>query len=202
MGGSMDFVKDLGRKKESKKFNQIENKNMIENYNNLVEKYNEINSFSEQVVEKYNNLVEKYNKYVEDFEIEKQRYEEDIKTQKDVNFKLENKFTELQKHVDRLLDSYQLLEKENRRLDEVNKSLEKYIEIMDNSKEAPVKNERGAGRKKKYNQEQIERILELRTEGYEYTDIVELLDNEFKDRKWSVKEVKYVFTRYKNSDIN
>ncbi len=198
----MDFVKDLGRKKESKKFNQIENKNMIENYNNLVEKYNEINSFSEQVVEKYNNLVEKYNKYVEDFEIEKQRYEEDIKTQKDVNFKLENKFTELQKHVDRLLDSYQLLEKENRRLDEVNKSLEKYIEIMDNSKEAPVKNERGAGRKKKYNQEQIERILELRTEGYEYTDIVELLDNEFKDRKWSVKEVKYVFTRYKNSDIN
>lgn len=198
----MDFVKDLGRKKENKKFNQIENKNMIENYNNLVEKYNEINSFSEQVVEKYNNLVEKYNKYVEDFEIEKQRYEDDIKTQKDVNVKLENKFTELQKHVDRLLDSYQLLEKENRRLDEVNKSLEKYIEIMDNSKTTPVKNERGAGRKKKYNQEQIDRILELRTDGYEYTDIVELLDSEFKDRKWSVKEVKYVFTRYKNADIN
>ena len=198
----MDFVKDLGRKKENKKFNQIENKNMIENYNNLVEKYNEINSFSEQVVEKYNNLVEKYNKYVEDFEIEKQRYEDDIKTQKDVNFKLENKFTELQKHVDRLLDSYQLLEKENRRLDEVNKSLEKYIEIMDNSKATPVKNERGAGRKKKYNQEQIDKILELRTDGYEYTDIVELLDSEFKDRKWSVKEVKYVFTRYKNADIN
>lgn len=198
----MDFVKDLGRKKENKKFNQIENKNMIENYNNLVEKYNEINSFSEQVVEKYNNLVEKYNKYVEDFEIEKQRYEDDIKTQKDVNFKLENKFTELQKHVDRLLDSYQLLEKENRRLDEVNKSLEKYIEIMDNSKTTPVKNERGAGRKKKYNQEQIDRILELRTDGYEYTDIVELLDSEFKDRKWSVKEVKYVFTRYKNADVN
>ncbi len=198
----MDFVKDLGRKKENKKFNQIENKNMIENYNNLVEKYNEINSFSEQVVEKYNNLVEKYNKYVEDFEIEKQRYEDDIKTQKDVNFKLENKFTELQKHVDRLLDSYQLLEKENRRLDEVNKSLEKYIEIMDNSKATPVKNERGAGRKKKYNQEQIDKILELRTDGYEYTDIVELLDSEFKDRKWSVKEVKYVFTRYKNTDIN
>lgn len=198
----MDFVKDLGRKKENKKFNQIENKNMIENYNNLVEKYNEINSFSEQVVEKYNNLVEKYNKYVEDFEIEKQRYEDDIKTQKDVNVKLENKFTELQKHVDRLLDSYQLLEKENRRLDEVNKSLEKYIEIMDNSKTTPVKNERGAGRKKKYNQEQIDRILELRTDGYEYTDIVELLDSEFKDRKWSVKEVKYVFTRYKNADVN
>lgn len=198
----MDFVKDLGRKKENKKFNQIENKNMIENYNNLVEKYNEINSFSEQVVEKYNNLVEKYNKYVEDFEIEKQRYEDDIKTQKDVNFKLENKFTELQKHVDRLLDSYQLLEKENRRLDEVNKSLEKYIEIMDNTKTTPVKNERGAGRKKKYNQEQIDRILELRTEGYEYTDIVELLDSEFKDKKWSVKEVKYVFTRYKNADVN
>lgn len=198
----MDFVKDLGRKKENKNFNQIENKNMIDNYNNLVEKYNEINSFSEQVVEKYNNLVEKYNKYVEDFELDKQRYEEDIKTQKEVNLKLENKFTELQKHVDRLLDSYQLLEKENKRLDEVNKSLEKYIDIMDNSKSTPVKNERGAGRKKKYTQEQIDKILELRTESYEYTDIVELLDDQFKDRKWSVKEVKYVFTRYKNSDSN
>lgn len=198
----MDFVKDLGRKKENNNFNQIENKNMIDNYNNLLEKYNEINSFSEQVVEKYNNLVEKYNKYVEDFELDKQRYEEDIKTQKEVNLKLENKFTELQKHVDRLLDSYQLLEKENKRLDEVNKSLEKYIDIMDNSKSTPVKNERGAGRKKKYTQEQIDKILELRTESYEYTDIVELLDDQFKDRKWSVKEVKYVFTRYKNSDSN
>ena len=54
----MDFVKDLGRKRENKKTSQIENKNMIENYNALVEKYNEINTFSEQVVEKYNNLVE------------------------------------------------------------------------------------------------------------------------------------------------
>ncbi|MGL5255544.1 MAG: hypothetical protein ACRC76_00800 [Proteocatella sp.] len=196
----MDFVKDLGRKKENKKYNNLENKNMIDNYNNLVEKYNEINSFSEQVVEKYNVLVEKYNKYVEDFEIEKQKYEEDIKCQKETNLKLENKFTELQRHVDRLLESYEMLEKENRRLEEVNKSLEKYIEIMDKTKSAPIKNERGAGRKKKYTQKQIDRIIELRTEGLEYTEVVEFLDTEFSDKKWSVKEVKYVFTRYKNPE--
>lgn len=198
----MDFVKDLGRKRENKKTSQIENKNMIENYNALVEKYNEINTFSEQVVEKYNNLVEKYNKCVEDFETEKHKYNEDIKHQKDINIKLENKFTELQKHVDKLLDSYQNLEKENTRLEEVNKSLEKYIEIMDKSKNTPVKNERGAGRKKKYSQEQIDRILDLRTEAKEYTEIVDTLNLEFKDKNWTVKEVKYVFTRYKNLEAN
>lgn len=198
----MDFVKDLGRKRENKKTSHIENKNMIENYNALVEKYNEINTFSEQVVEKYNNLVEKYNKCVEDFETEKHKYNEDIKHQKDINIKLENKFTELQKHVDRLLDSYQNLEKENTRLEEVNKSLEKYIEIMDKSKTTPVKNERGAGRKKKYSQEQIDRILDLRTEAKEYTEIVDTLNLEFKDKNWTVKEVKYVFTRYKNLEAN
>ena len=62
----MDFVKDLGRKKESKKLSHIENKNIIENYNTLVEKYNEINGFSQDVVEKHNLLVEKYNQLAEE----------------------------------------------------------------------------------------------------------------------------------------
>lgn len=81
----MDFVKDLGRKKESKKLSHIENKNIIENYNSLVEKYNEINGFSQDVVEKHNLLVEKYNQLAEDSETEKRRYEEELRLQKDVN---------------------------------------------------------------------------------------------------------------------
>ncbi|WP_028829687.1 hypothetical protein [Proteocatella sphenisci] len=195
----MDFVKDLGRKKENKKLSHIDNNNIIENYNILVEKYNEINGFSQQVVEKHNVLVEKYNKYIEDKENEKIRYEEEIRLQKNITLKIENKFSELQKHVDRLLESYENLEKESLRLEEVNTSLEKYIEIMDKTKTASVKNERGAGRKKKYNQQQIDRILELKNSGKEYTEIVDLLNLEFKDRQWGIKEVKYVFTRYKNS---
>lgn len=195
----MDFVKDLGRKKENKKLSHIDNNNIIENYNILVEKYNEINGFSQQVVEKHNVLVEKYNKYIEDKENEKIRYEEEIRLQKDITLKIENKFSELQKHVDRLLESYENLEKESLRLEEVNTSLEKYIEIMDKTKTASVKNERGAGRKKKYNQQQIDRVLELKNSGKEYTEIVDLLNLEFKDRQWGIKEVKYVFTRYKNS---
>ncbi len=196
----MDFVKDLGRKKENKTINHIENKNVIENYNTLVEKYNEINAFSQEVVEKHNSLVEKYNQYVEVSMGEKQRYEEEIKVQKEVTHKIENKFVELQKHVDRLLDSYQNIEKENIRLEEVNKSLEKYIDIMDKTKNTPVKNERGAGRKKKYTKEQIERILELKFQGKEYTDIADCLNAEFEEKLWGIKEIKYVFTRYK--DIN
>jgi len=195
----MDFVKDLGRKKENKKLSHIDNNNIVENYNALVEKYNEINSFSQQVVEKHNVLVEKYNKYIEDAEKEKRRYEEEIRLQKDITLKIESKFSELQKHVDKLLESYENLEKESLRLEEVNISLEKYIDIMDKRKIESVKNERGAGRKKKYNQEQIDKILELKNSGKEYTEIVDLLNLEFKDRQWGIKEVKYVFTRYKNS---
>ena len=194
----MDFVKDLGRKKESKKLSHIENKNIIENYNTLVEKYNEINGFSQDVVEKHNLLVEKYNQLAEDSEIEKRRYEEELRLQKDVTLRIESKFSELQKHVDRLPESYESLEKENARLEEVNRSLEKYIEIMDKTKKLPVKNERGAGRKKKYNQDHIDRIINLKNSGKEYLEIVDLLNSEFEDMQWGIKEVKYVFTRYKN----
>ena len=173
----MDFVKDLGRKKESKKLSHIENKNIIENYNTLVEKYNQL---------------------AEDSETEKRRYEEELRLQKDVTLRIESKFSELQKHVDRLLESYESLEKENARLEEVNRSLEKYIEIMDKTKKLPVKNERGAGRKKKYNQDHIDRIINLKNSGKEYLEIVDLLNSEFEDMQWGIKEVKYVFTRYKN----
>lgn len=196
----MDFVKDLGRKKESKKTSNFENINLIENYNALVEKYNETKNFSQDVIEKHNLLVEKYNQYVETSMLESSKYQEEIKLQKENTKKIENKFAELQKHVDRLLDSYQNLEKDNLRLEEVNKSLEKYIEIMDKTKSGPVKNERGAGRKKKYSNEHIERVLELKCQGKEYTEIVDILNAEFKEKSWGIKEIKYVFTRYK--DIN
>ncbi len=196
----MDFVKDLGRKKESKKTNNFENTNLMENYNALLKKYNETKNFSQDVVEKHNLLVEKYNQYVETSMLENSKYQEEIKLQKENTKKIENKFAELQKHVDRLLDSYQNLEKDNLRLEEVNKSLEKYIEIMDKTKSGPVKNERGAGRKKKYSEEQIERVLELKCQGKEYTEIVDILNEEFKEKSWGIKEIKYVFTRYK--DIN
>jgi len=196
----MDFVKDLGRKKENKKINHQENKNMIEGYNALVEKYNEINTFSQEAVEKHNTLVEKYNKYVESAMSESLKYQEEIKTQKEITQKIENKFIELQKHVDKLLDSYHNIENEKTRLGEVNKSLEKYIEIMDKTKGAPVKNERGAGRKKKYTKEQIDTILELKAQGKEYTEIVVFLNDKFEEKEWNVKEIKYVFTRYKDID--
>ena len=32
----------------------------------------------------------------------------------------------------------------------------------------------------------------------EYMEIVDLLNSEFEDMHWGIKEVKYVFTRYKN----
>ena len=69
---------------------------------------------------------------------------------------------------------------------------------MDKTKKLPVKNERGAGRKKKYNQDHIDRIINLKNSGKEYLEIVDLLNSEFEDMQWGIKEVKYVFTRYKN----
>ena len=68
---------------------------------------------------------------------------------RDVSEKLENRLLDFKNHINNLLDQYQSLEESNKKHEATIVSLERYIEIMDKSPKH-IKNERGAGRKKKY----------------------------------------------------
>lgn len=162
--------------------------------------------FAEEVVEKHNVLVVEYKaKQGElsdaretELHLRKQLQEledENIKL-KDLSDKLEKRLIDFQNHINNLLDRFQNLEEEKKKQEATISSLERYIEIMDKTPKR-IKNERGAGRKKKYTQEQIDWIVNARLNGVEYSKIVEDAAVKFPQKEWTIKEIKYIFSRYK-----
>lgn len=193
----MEFVKDFGRKRSNIK---IEDTVSQEEYNGLLFEKQEVSSRYEAIILKYNELVEKYNSIADELlstQDNRNNLEKELKKQKDENLKAEQKLIEIQSHVDKLFGTYESIEKENQRQQEVIESLEKYIELMDKTQKPSIKNERGAGRKKKYSQEHINKILQLKSVEEDYSFIVDVMNREYPDRKWDIKEIKYVYTRYK-----
>ena len=178
----MDFVKELGRKKNVS--NEVVE--LQEKYAQLKAQFDEVTEFAEEVVEKHNDLLVKYNEK-----------NDEIKKQKLINEDMQLKFKKLEKHVDSLIESHAVVNSELKRKDEVIQNLEKYIEIVEKSTKESIKNERGAGRKKKYSEQQINRILSLKDSEKDYIEIVDIMNNEFSEKNWDTKEIKYVYTRYK-----
>lgn len=172
----------------------------------VVSDYSELKKFAEEVVEKHNTLVSEYkNKQSEIAEIREQnsnlnkeieQREHQIKRQKEIIADLDKKLVDFQNHINRLLDKFNDIEQDNSRLKSTVESLEKYIEIMD-QKGKPIKNERGAGRKKKYTIEQIEKVVELKKREQDYDVIVKYMNEHYSNRKWDIKEIKYIYSRYK-----
>lgn len=200
----MDKSNSKGQKITSERINQLIEEN--ENLKAIVSDYSELKQFAEEVVEKHNILVVEYkakqSELIETREIEQQlrkmledKEKENIKL-RDVSEKLENRLLDFQNHINNLLDQYQSLEESNKKHEATIVSLERYIEIMDKSPKH-IKNERGAGRKKKYTQEQIDWVVNARLNGVDYEKIVEDIIIKFPEKEWSIKEIKYIFSRYK-----
>lgn len=174
----------------------------------VIDDYTELKKFAEEVVEKYNRLVADYKikqgeiaKNKETIQKEKkaaQKAEQDLKTQREISKGLETRLVEFQEHINDLLEKYTELEKTNESYKSTIETLENYIEKMETKKE-PIKNARNAGRKKKYKQSDIDYIIKSRQNNVEYEDIKEYL-NKNTDRQWEIKEIKYVFSRYKSTD--
>lgn len=170
--------------------------------------YTELKKFAEEVVDKYNKLVADYNSKqgeitknkdsVKKEKEAKQKLEKELQAQKEISKNLEKKLLEFQAHINNLLEKYTELEKINESYKSTIETLENYIEKMEVKKE-PIKNARNAGRKKKYKQSDIDYIIQNRLDGVEYEDIKEYL-NKNTDKEWDIKEIKYVFARYKNME--
>lgn len=174
----------------------------------VIDDYTELKKFAEEVVEKYNRLVADYKikqgeiaKNKETIQKERkaaQKAEQDLKMQREISKGLETRLVEFQEHINDLLEKYTELEKTNESYKSTIETLENYIEKMETKKE-PIKNARNAGRKKKYKQSDIDYIIKSRQNNVEYEDIKEYL-NKNTDRQWEIKEIKYVFSRYKSTD--
>lgn len=172
----------------------------------IVSEYTELKRFAEEVVEKHNGLVAEYKTRqteVQDVKDELRQAqeqiehkEEQITRQKGIIADLDKKLTDFQNHITRLIERYNETEQENNRLKATVDSLEKYIEIMD-VKTKFVRNERGAGRKKKYTQSQIDSVLALKKQERDYDYIARHMDKAHPERTWNVKEIKYIYSRYK-----
>lgn len=200
----MDKKTAKGQGITSEMVNQLieENKNLKA----IVSDYSDLKNFAEEVVEKHNNLVVEYkSKQAELAEVKEnekslqkqvKQQEEEIVRLTDLSDKLEKRLMDFQNHINNLLDRFQTMEEQNKKYESTIESLERYIEIMDNTPKR-IKNERGAGRKKKYSQEQIDFIVHSRQSGMDYEAIVNEVNQKFSGRMWTVREIKYIFSRYK-----
>ncbi len=168
--------------------------------------YTELKKFAEDVVEKHNSLVIEYKSKQSEIhelkekeqELTKQlkKKEDEISALRSINKKMEKGLEDFQNHINNLLDKFEMMNEQNRKQEATIQSLERYIELMDTSSPR-IKNERGAGRKKKYTQQQIDFVVEHRLAGEEYESITEEMNARFTDKEWGVKELKYIFSRYK-----
>ncbi len=168
--------------------------------------YTELKKFAEDVVEKHNSLVIEYkSKQSEIHELKEKeqeltnqlkKKEDEISALRSINKKMEKGLEDFQNHINNLLDKFEMMNEQNRKQEATIQSLERYIELMDTSSPR-IKNERGAGRKKKYTQQQIDFVVEHRLAGEEYESITEEMNARFTDKEWGVKELKYIFSRYK-----
>lgn len=201
----MDKLGVRVQKLSSEKINEILEEN--ESLKAIVSDYSELKKFAEEVVEKHNVLVLEYkskqSELIEVRENEKKLQseiiakDEEIIRLKEVSEKLEQRLIDFQNHINSLLDRFQSLDEQNKKHEATISSLERYIEIMDSTPKY-IRNERGAGRKKKYTQEQIDFIVEARTNGVDYENIIVQATEKFPSRDWTIKEIKYIFSRYKS----
>ena len=200
----MEKLNLRGQKNSNEKLNDLIEEN--ESLKAIVSDYSELKKFAEEVVEKHNALVSEYkgkqSELTEARESTRQaerrlkQKDNEIQKQKEIIENLDQKLVDFQNHINNLIDRFKEVEKDNKRLQTTIESLEKYIEVMDSSQKA-VKNERGAGRKKKYSQEQIDLVVDLRTKGHDYDNIKEQMIQEFTSKDWEIKEIKYIYSRYK-----
>lgn len=198
------MVNLIGQENPSEAINSLIEEN--ESLKAVVSDYSELKKFAEDVVEKHNNLLKEYkNKQNElneakekasGFHLELEQKEHQIRRQKEIIADLDKKLVDFQNHINRLLEKFREMEEDKQRMKATVESLEKYIEVMDKSSK-PVKNERGAGRKKKYTDEHIEKVVALKLDNHDYEAIVEYMNKNFDTRTWDVKEVKYIYSRYK-----
>lgn len=200
----MDKKSSKEKNISAEKINQLIEEN--QNLKAIVSDYTDLKNFAEEVVEKHNSLVLEYksrqNELTEMKESEKflkeqlEQKNQEIQRLKDLSEKLEKRLVDFQNHINSVLDRFQALEEENKKHEATISSLERYIEIMDHPQKR-IKNERGAGRKKKYTQEQIDFIVKSRLEGVEYDVIMAESNEKFPIRSWTIQEIKYIFNRYK-----
>ena len=200
----MEKLNLRGQKNSNEKLNDLIEEN--ESLKAIVSDYSELKKFAEEVVEKHNALVSEYKgkqseltearESTRQAELMLKEKDNEIQKQKEIIKNLDQKLVDFQNHINNLIDRFKEVEKDNKRLHTTIESLEKYIEVMDSSQK-PVKNERGAGRKKKYSQEQIDLVVDLRTKGHDYDNIKEQMIQEFTSKDWEIKEIKYIYSRYK-----
>lgn len=200
----MEKLNLRGQKNSNEKLNDLIEEN--ESLKAIVSDYSELKKFAEEVVEKHNALVSEYKgkqseltearESTRQAELRLKKKDNEIQKQKEIIENLDQKLVDFQNHINNLIDRFKEVEKDNKRLHTTIESLEKYIEVMDSSQK-PVKNERGAGRKKKYSQEQIDLVVDLRTKGHDYDNIKEQMIQEFTSKDWEIKEIKYIYSRYK-----
>lgn len=200
----MEKLNLRGQKNSNEKLNDLIEEN--ESLKAIVSDYSELKKFAEEVVEKHNALVSEYKgkqseltearESTRQAELRLKQKDNEIQKQKEIIENLDQKLGDFQNHINNLIDRFKEVEKDNKRLHTTIESLEKYIEVMDSSQK-PVKNERGAGRKKKYSQEQIDLVVDLRTKGHDYDNIKEQMIQEFTSKDWEIKEIKYIYSRYK-----
>ncbi len=200
----MEKLNLRGQKNSNEKLNDLIEEN--ESLKAIVSDYSELKKFAEEVVEKHNALVSEYKgkqseltearESTRQAELRLKEKDNEIQKQKEIIANLDQKLVDFQNHINNLIDRFKEVEKDNKRLHTTIESLEKYIEVMDSSQK-PVKNERGAGRKKKYSQEQIDLVVDLRTKGHDYDNIKEQMIQEFTSKDWEIKEIKYIYSRYK-----
>lgn len=200
----MEKLNLRGQKNSNEKLNDLIEEN--ESLKAIVSDYSELKKFAEEVVEKHNALVSEYKGKQSELtearessrqaELRLKQKDNEIQKQKEIIENLDQKLVDFQNHINNLIDRFKEVEKDNKRLHTTIESLEKYIEVMDSSQK-PVKNERGAGRKKKYSQEQIDLVVDLRTKGHDYDNIKEQMIQEFTSKDWEIKEIKYIYSRYK-----
>lgn len=200
----MEKLNLRGQKNSNEKLNDLIEEN--ESLKAIVSDYSELKKFAEEVVEKHNALVSEYKgkqseltearESTRQAELRLKEKDNEIQKQKEIIKNLDQKLVDFQNHINNLIDRFKEVEKDNKRLHTTIESLEKYIEVMDSSQK-PVKNERGAGRKKKYSQEQIDLVVDLRTKGHDYDNIKEHMIQEFTSKDWEIKEIKYIYSRYK-----
>lgn len=200
----MDKINSNSVKITNEKINQLIKEN--ENLKSALSDYEELKKYAEDVVEKHNTLVSEYKskqaeiaEYKENEQFLKNEIkdkDEELERLKDLSGKLDKRCHDFQNNIDKLISRFEEIKEQNAKYETTIASLEKYIEIMD-TPQPYVRNARGAGRKKKYKQEHIDFVVGNRSNLVEYEDIVKELQQKYPEIKWSIKEVKYIYNRYK-----
>lgn len=200
----MEKLSLRGQKNSTDRINELIEEN--EGLKAIVSDYTDLKKFAEEAVEKHNNLISEYrNRQAEILELKEEnkrnsqlldQKDQEIIRQKELVSSLDQKLIDFQNHINDLISRFKDLEREKKRHETTIDSLEKYIEVMDQIQK-PIKNERGAGRKREYSQGEIDYVVDLRGQNTSYQTIKEKMEKKFKEKEWDIKKIKYIYSRYK-----